>query len=192
MRIILLGAPGSGKGTQGPVLARHFGASHISTGELLRREIASPSDLGKAAARYVRAGELVPDDIVLELLIDRIADAAAGGGYVLDGFPRTLSQAEQAYDLASTAGVTADAVVYLAVPDEVVRERLSARAGEGRSDDADAEVTERRLHVFHTETEPLLDYYRDRGLLITLDASRPPQEVSTSMISAIEATKSEQ
>jgi adenylate kinase len=191
MRIILLGAPGSGKGTQGPVLAGHFGASHISTGELLRREIASPSDLGKAAARYVRAGELVPDDLVLELLFDRIADAAARGGYVLDGFPRTLSQAEQAYDLASTAGVAADAVVYLAVPDDVVRERLAARAGEGRSDDADAEVTERRLQVFHKETEPLLDYYRDRGLLITLDASRPPQEVSTSMISAIEATKSQ-
>lgn len=187
MRIILLGAPGSGKGTQGHVLAEHFGVTHISTGELLRTEIASGSDIGRSVAGYVRAGELVPDDIVLELLLPRISDAVTTGGYVLDGFPRTLAQAKRAYDLAATVGAEADVVVYLAAPDDIVRERLTARAAHGRSDDGDPEVTERRLHVFHSETEPLLDYYNERGLLVTVEASGSPEEVSRAMISAIEA-----
>lgn len=191
MRTILLGAPGSGKGTQGDVLAERFGVTHISTGELLRNEIALGSEIGRAVARYVQAGELVPDDIVLELLLKRIAAAVATGGYVLDGFPRTLAQAKRAYDLAATAGAAADAVVYLAVPDDIVRERLLARAPQGRSDDADPEVTERRLKVFHSETEPLLDYYKERGVLVTVDAAGPPDEVSQLMISAIEARAGE-
>jgi adenylate kinase len=191
MRIILLGAPGSGKGTQGPPLAKHFGATHISTGELLRREVAGGTDIGRTVAHYVHAGDLVPDEIVLELLFERIAEASASGGYVLDGFPRTLPQAEQAYDRASTAGVTADVVVYLRVPDEVARERVLARLGEGRADDGDPEVMERRLHVFHSETEPLLDYYRERGLLVPVDAGGAPEAVSASMIAAIEAFQNE-
>jgi adenylate kinase len=187
MRIILLGAPGSGKGTQGHVLAEHFGVTHISTGELLRSEIARGSATGRSVIRYVHAGVLVPDDIVLELLLKRIAGAVAAGGYILDGFPRTLAQARRASDLAASASVEADTVVYLVVPDDIARERLTARAVEGRMDDADPEVTERRLQVFHFETEPLLDYYKKRGLLVTVDASGPPEEVSRSMISAIGA-----
>jgi adenylate kinase len=187
MRIILLGAPGSGKGTQGPVLAEHFGAVHVSAGELLRLQMAASTELGGQIGRYVRAGELVPDEIVFEILWERITKAAAGGGYVLDGFPRNLRQAELAFERARPAGVTADAVVYLAVPDDLVRSRLVARARrEGRSDDLDPDVTERRLLIFHSETEPLLDFYRNRDLLVTVDASAPPEAVSAAMIAALD------
>lgn len=184
MRLILLGAPGSGKGTQGDALAMRFGVRHVSTGELLRRHIADQSELGRAAQAYVQGGELVPDDIVLQMAGAEVIEAAAEGGYVLDGFPRTLAQAERAYELAVPAGVTADAVVYLAVPDDVARERLLAR-DEGRLDDADPTVIERRLRVFHDETEPLLDFYRERGILVTIDAAQPPERVTDAMLAAL-------
>lgn len=187
MRIILLGAPGSGKGTQGPVLAEHFGATHVSTGELLRGHMGDLTELGRLVSQFVRSGELVPDEIVLELLWEPITKAAAGGGFILDGFPRNLRQAELAFKRALMAGVTADAVVYLAVPDDAVRTRLVARAAqEGRSDDLDPAVTERRLGIFHAETGPLLDFYRARDLLVTIDASGPPDEVGAAMIAALD------
>jgi adenylate kinase len=185
VRIILLGAPGSGKGTQGPLLAAHFGAQHISSGEMLRAHLADATELGKRIEDYVKAGELVPDEVVLELLRPQIASATASGGYVLDGFPRTLRQAELAFQVALPLGATADAVVYLAVPDEIVRQRLAGRSA-GRLDDGDSEVTERRLRIFHSETEPLLDYYRNRGLLVTIDAVGRPEDVSASAIAALE------
>ncbi|MGA2210503.1 MAG: nucleoside monophosphate kinase [Acidimicrobiales bacterium] len=185
MRLILLGAPGSGKGTQGPVLAAHFGATHISTGELLRAHLADTNGLGRRIEEYVRAGELVPDEIVLEFLRDPIAAAVASGGYVLDGFPRTVQQAELAYERALPTGTTAEAVVYLAVPDEIVRERLAGRSAAGRSDDADSEVIERRLRIFHSETEPLLEYYRGRDLLVTVDATGSPEEVTAAVLSVL-------
>ena len=184
MRLILLGAPGSGKGTQGEALAARFGVRHVSTGELLRRHIAEQTELGRLAQPYVQSGELVPDDIVLQMAGQEVIEAAAEGGYVLDGFPRTLEQAERAYELATPAGVTADAVVYLAVPDDVARERLLQR-DEGRADDADPDVIERRLRVFHDETEPLLDFYRGRGILVTVDAVPPPDQVTEAMLAAL-------
>jgi adenylate kinase len=187
MRIILLGAPGSGKGTQGKALAERFGVRHVSTGDLLREHIAAGTDLGSAAAPYVERGELVPDELMLQVASNAVGEAALEGGYVLDGFPRTLAQAERAYELAGPADVTADAVVYLAVPDDVVRQRLAARAVDGRVDDADADVIERRLRVFHDETGPLLDFYRNRGILVTVDAGRPPDEVTAAMLEAVKA-----
>jgi adenylate kinase len=187
MRIILLGAPGSGKGTQGPVLAARFGATHVSTGELLRARVGDSTELGTRISTYMEAGDLVPDEIVFEVMREPISEAAAGGGYVLDGFPRSLHQAELAFERAVLAGVTADAVVYLAVPDDVVRSRLAARsASEGRPDDLDPGVIEQRLRIFHAETEPLLDFYRDRDLLVTVDASGPPDEVGAAMIAALD------
>jgi adenylate kinase len=187
MKIVLLGAPGSGKGTQGRSLADRFGVRHVSTGDLLRAHIAQGTDLGREAAPYVRRGELVPDGLMLRVAGAAVTEAAGEGGYVLDGFPRTLAQAERAYELAGPAGVTADAVVYLAVPDEVARERLAARAVEGRADDADPDVIERRLQVFHDETQPLLDFYRDRGILVTVDAARSPDEVTDAMLEAVKS-----
>jgi adenylate kinase len=186
MRIILLGAPGSGKGTQGEALAAHFGIRHVSTGDLLRAHIAGGTELGQLAAPYTLRGELVPDDVMLQVAGAALIDAAKEGGYLLDGFPRTLAQAERAYELAGPADLIADAVVYLAVPDDIVRVRLLARAAEGRPDDADPAVIERRLQVFHDETGPLLDFYGNRGILVTVDASRSPEEVTKEMLQAVE------
>ena len=184
MRIILLGAPGAGKGTQGRALAHHFDVRHVSTGDLLREHIATGTDLGIQARAYVQRGELVPDDLVLQITGEAAVAAAQEGGYVLDGFPRTLAQAERAFELATPAGVTADKVVFLDVPDDVVRERLMARR-EGRVDDADPDVIERRLLVFHGETEPLLDFYRQRGILVTVDATPAPDAVTKMMLAAL-------
>ena len=134
MRIVLLGAPGAGKGTQGTALAEQFGVPHVSSGELLRAEMAADSDVGRQVRESVARGELVPDDLVLSVVGRAVNDAMQTGGYILDGFPRTLEQAKRAFEMAEQAGIDADYVIYLAVPDDVVRERLARRA-EGRVDD---------------------------------------------------------
>ena len=184
MKIILLGAPGSGKGTQGRALAEHLGVTHLSTGDVLRAHIAAGTDVGHEVQGYVERGELVPDELMLQLVGGAVADAARAGGYLLDGFPRTLAQAQRAYELALPQGITADAVVYLAVPDDVARERLRTR-DEGRPDDGDPEVIDRRLRVFHELTEPLLAYYEERGILIPIDATPPPAAVTSAMLDAV-------
>lgn len=185
MQLVLLGAPGSGKGTQGARLAQRFGIRHVSSGELLRRQVAEKSDLGRQVRDCLRRGELVPDDLVLAIVGDALVGAVKAGGYVLDGIPRTLAQAERAYELARPAGLGADAVVYLDVADDVARERLAARAGAGRVDDADPAVIERRLQVFHADTGPLLDFYRARGILIEIDGARPSDAVSRAISDAL-------
>jgi adenylate kinase len=185
VHIVLLGAPGSGKGTQGDALAAHLGVPHVSSGELLRTHVATGSDLGRQVASFVSRGELVPDDLVLAVVGDALAGAFDAGGYVLDGIPRTLAQAERAYELAKPAGLLADAVIYLDVPDAVARERLAGRAATGRVDDADPAVIERRLQVFHADTRPLLDFYRERGILRTVDAVQPVDAVSTAILEVL-------
>jgi adenylate kinase len=182
---VLLGAPGAGKGTQGVFLARHFGIAHVSSGEILRKHVAMESDLGRQIAVVLRRGELVPDDLVLAVVGDALSGAVEAGGYVLDGIPRTLAQAERAYALAKPAGLAADAVIYLDAPDAVARERLAGRAALGRADDADPAVIERRLQVFHDETRPLLDFYRDRGILVTVDAVQSPDAVSAAILDSL-------
>jgi adenylate kinase len=182
VHIVLLGAPGSGKWTQGDRLATHFGVPHVSSGELLREHVASGSDLGQQVAYFLSRGELVPDDLVLTVVADALSGAFEAGGYVLDGIPRTLAQAERAYAIAKPAGLLADAVVYLDVPDDVARERLAGRAETGRVDDADPAVIERRLQVFHADTGPLIDFYRERGILRTVDAVQPVEAVSAAIL----------
>ncbi len=186
MRLVLLGAPGAGKGTQGVVLADHFGVPHISSGDLLRSHVSAQSDLGRRLGAYLARGELVPDDLVLAVIGDAIIAAMKTGGYILDGFPRTLSQAEQAYALAEPAGVAADAVVYLAVPDDEARQRLAGRDA-NRTDDADPTVIERRLRLFHAETKPLLDFYGERGILVTIDAVQSAHAVSAAIFASLSA-----
>src|SRR3989442_11823868 len=178
MRLVLLGAPGSGKGTQGPILAQHFGVPYLSSGELLRTHAAAQTELGRRVAPYLNGGALVPDELVLAA-VDEALDAVGEGGYVLDGFPRTLAQASR-FDARSP-----DAVVYLALPDDVARQRLTRRAGEGRTDDAHREVIERRLRLFHAKTEPLLDFYRQRGLLTEVDAVQPIDAVTAAILDAL-------
>jgi adenylate kinase len=188
MRLILLGAPGAGKGTQGVRLAAHYGVAHVSSGDILRQHVAEGTELGQRISASVAAGELVPDELVLAVIGRAVAEAMETGGYLLDGFPRTLAQAEQAYAGATRANVAAHAVLYLAVPDGVAAERLRDRsATSGRVDDASDEVIRHRLEVFHRETMPLLDFYRENERLITIDATPPPDEVAASIIEAVDA-----
>jgi adenylate kinase len=184
VRVLLLGPPGSGKGTQGQALARRLGIGHLSSGELLRREAAAGTELGRQVAAYLDRGELVPDDLVIAVMRHALRSTDRSNGYVLDGFPRNVAQAEQADALEATGGV-ADEVVYLALPDDVARQRLAGRAAEGRSDDADPDVIDRRLRVFHAETEPLLDLYRDRGILWVVDADEPAEAVTAAILAAL-------
>lgn len=176
-RVVLLGAPGSGKGTQGPVLAERLGVPYLSTGDLLRDQVAQGTDLGRRVKATLESGELLPDDLMVDVVVGHLAGL---DGYVLDGFPRTIDQAEAAAD--HLPGGLADAVVFLALPDDVARDRL-VRRDEGRADDADPRTIAHRLEVFHSETEPLVDHYRTRNILHEIDADQPPDAV----LSAIEA-----
>jgi adenylate kinase len=185
VRLVLLGAPGSGKGTQGAVLAAHFRIPHVSSGELLRRHVAERTELGRSVTAYLARGELVPDDVVLEVVGDAVSVAVRTGGYLLDGFPRTLSQAERAFAWATTAGVLADHVIFLAVPDDVARQRLAGRVETGRVDDADPAAIERRLELFHDQTRPLLDFYDDRGILVSVDATQAVDAVSDNILAVL-------
>lgn len=182
MRLVLIGPPGSGKGTQGVVLAERLDVPYLSTGDLLRDQVARQTPLGRRVADVLDQGELVPDDLIVEAVLDRLAALQHDGGYLLDGFPRTVAQAESA-DEELPDGL-ADIVVYLSLSDDVARERLRHREG-GRSDDADQETVEHRLGVFHRETEPLVDYYRARGVLRTVDGDRPPEEVTAAILAAV-------
>jgi adenylate kinase len=184
MRLILLGAPGSGKGTQAAVLADHFGVPHISSGELLRRHVAAGTRIGREVARHVDQGELAPDHLVTAVVAEALA--GADGGYVLEGFPRAVSQAREA-EARYGAGF-AEAVVFLEVPDGVTRQRLVQRMSGGRSDDRDPEIIERRLRRFHAETEPLVDYFRDRGLLVAVDGAQSPPAVTRAILAALADT----
>ena len=187
MRLVLLGVPGSGKGTQGEVLAVRLGVEHISSGDLLRAQIAEKTELGREVAGYLERGELVPDDVVLAVVSDAVARAAAAGGYILDGFPRNRAEAEHAYSLAAPRDIAAQAVVYLELSDDVARQRLAGRAALGRPDDASIKVIERRLQLYHDETQPLLAYYRDRGILRTVDAAQPVEAVTAAILAALDA-----
>jgi adenylate kinase len=183
MRLLLLAPPGAGKGTQGERLADRLGVQHISAGELLRAR--AGTDVGREIAVYQQRGDLVPDAIVFEVLTPVVVDAVAGGGYILDGFPRTLPQATAAAELGARLGLTLDAVVHLYAPQAVLVQRLFGRAGrEGRSDDT-AAVIRHRLELFTTTTSPLIAYYRDRGILLEVDADRPPEAVTTEILSRL-------
>jgi adenylate kinase len=181
MRLILLGAPGSGKGTQAAALADHFGVPHISSGELLRRHGATGTQLGREVASFLERGELAPDRLVVAVVEDALSHTDRG--YVLEGFPRTVPQAR---DAEARHGMRfADAVVSLEVPDDVARRRLVGRMAGGRADDRDPEVIQRRLRRFHADTEALVDHYRARGLLVTVDATQPPHEVTGAILAAL-------
>jgi adenylate kinase len=183
MRLLLLAPPGAGKGTQGERLADRLGVQHISAGELLRAR--AGTDVGREIAVYQQRGDLVPDAIVFEVLTPVVVAAVAGGGYILDGFPRTLPQATAAAELGARLGLTLDAVVHLYAPQTVLVQRLFGRAGrEGRSDDT-AAVIRHRLELFTTMTSPLIAYYRDRGILLEVDADRPPEAVTTEILSRL-------
>jgi adenylate kinase len=178
VRLLLLAPPGAGKGTQGERLAAWSGVRHIAAGDLLRAEAQAGGRLGREIAAYQARGDLVPDQIVLDVLTPVVVGAVAEGGYILDGFPRTLPQATAAAELGVRLGLTLDAVVYLDAPEEVLTRRLLARARQsGRADDT-ADVIRHRLQVFAETTRPLVAYYAERGILVTVDADQPPDSVT--------------
>ena len=176
--MLLLAPPGAGKGTQGERLAAWLGVRHIAAGDLLRAEAQAGTARGREIAACQARGDLVPDQIVFGLLIPVVVEAAARGGYILDGFPRTLAQATAAAELGARLDVTLQAVVSLSAPEAVLTRRLLARAGqEGRADDT-ADVIRHRLQVFTETTGPLIAYYHDRGILVEVDADQPPNAVT--------------
>ncbi|HTP15638.1 MAG TPA: adenylate kinase [Streptosporangiaceae bacterium] len=178
MRLLLLAPPGAGKGTQGEQLAAQFGVRHIAAGDLLRAEARASTPPGQEIAAYQERGDLVPDRIVLDVLTPVVVGAVAEGGYILDGFPRTLPQATAAAELAGRLGLTLDAVIYLYASEPVLTRRLLGRAGQaGRNDDT-ADVIRHRLQVFTETTSPLIAYYQDRGILLAVDADQPPGSVT--------------
>jgi adenylate kinase len=187
MRVLMIAPPGAGKGTQGALIAAHFGIPHIATGELLRDHVARRTDLGLAVQEYLDRGELVPDQVVLDMVREAVVAAkAAGGGYVLDGIPRTIEQARALYLIAVELGMTADVALHLDAGDAEVTRRLLARAAlEHRSDDT-AEVIAQRLALYRQVTAPILGWYRDRGILVSVDAMRPVQQVSREILTALD------
>ncbi len=189
MRLLLIGPPGSGKGTQAKVIAEHFGIAHISSGDLLRQHIADRTPVGRVAAEYVSRGDLVPDGVVMDILRKPVEAASRNGGYVLDGFPRTVAQAQAAYVVARPLDASVQVALYLHVPREALIERMLRRAQtQGRGDDNEA-VMRHRIDVFEELTLPLLDYYAERELLLRIDGSRPIEEVSAAIITKLTALR---
>ena len=160
---IIFGPPGAGKGTQAAPLAERYNLKHISTGELLRNEIAEGTELGKKAKALIDSGSLVPDDVVEGMIAQAFGKYKDVDGFLLDGFPRTISQAMDLDEMLEARDEEVSGVISLMIPDEVVKERIAHRALlEGRADDARDEVVNNRILTYHRQTEPLIDYYKDR------------------------------
>ena len=186
MRLLMIGAPGAGKGTQAVRVAEHFGVTHISSGDLLRDHVKRETSIGRTVKEYIERGDLVPDSVVLDMLRKPVVAASEAGGYVLDGFPRTVAQAEAAYGTAKDLGVSVQIACYLDVPREELIGRMLSR-GRGVEDSRD--VIERRLDVYEEQTVPLIDYYRDRERLVTVNGAAPVEQVTWSLLVQIDRTR---
>jgi len=185
MRIILMGPPGAGKGTQATVVAEHFGIPAISTGDIFRANASQGTDLGRKAKEFMDAGEYVPDEVTNLMVRNRIDEADAEPGFLLDGYPRTLAQVEELDGMIKHTGHALDAVVVLTVDGEELVQRLLQRAQtEGRSDDTE-DVIRRRQELFIEQTEPLIEVYRDRGLLIEVGGTGGVDEVTDRIFKAL-------
>ena len=185
MRLVLLGAPGSGKGTQAARLKEHLQVPHISTGDLLRAEVAAGSKLGLEAKEIMARGELVSDAILLGMLEDRFSRADTRGGFILDGYPRNLAQADALNALLERIGQPMDAAVQLEVPTELLVERIAGRAAaEGRADDS-PESVRTRLQVYNDQTAPVVDFFRQHGKLSVVDGVGSLDEVFTRIVEAL-------
>ena len=220
MRIVLVGPPGAGKGTQAAFLAKNLSIPHISTGDLFRANISRQTELGKLAKSYMDAGNLVPDEVTIAMAKDRMEQADAENGFLLDGFPRNVQQAEALDELLETEGITLDAVLDLEVPEDEVVTRIAGRricrndsshvfhvtysppkkegvcdvcGGELYQRDDDSEDTVRtRLEVYHTQTEPIIDYYKAQGLVVTISSLGPVDEITQRALEALKREKAEQ
>ncbi|MEV7686480.1 adenylate kinase [Streptomyces bungoensis] len=219
MRIVLVGPPGAGKGTQAVRLAEKLSIPHISTGDLFRANISRQTELGKLAKSYMDAGNLVPDEVTIAMAKDRMEQPDAQRGFLLDGFPRNVSQAEALDELLESEGIKLDAVLDLEVPEEEVVKRIAGRricrndsshvfhvtysppkqegvcdvcGGELYQRDDDSEDTVRtRLEVYHTQTEPIIDYYKAQGLVVTISSLGPVDEITQRALEALKREKAE-
>ena len=180
MRAVLLGPPGAGKGTQANLIQERLGVPHISTGDLLRTAVREETELGKQAKDFMDRGKLVPDELVIGLIRERLAGDAAGG-FLLDGFPRNVAQGETLEQLLRETGVELDHVVSLAVPEDELVDRL---LGRGRSDDTEETIRE-RLAVYEAETAPLCEFYRERSLLREIDGLGTPDDIARRVLSQV-------
>lgn len=214
MRLIILGPPGSGKGVQSKRIARHFGIVQISTGEILRQAAAAGTELGQQARQYMEKGLLVPDKIMVQLVIERLSQNDCQAGFILDGFPRTIAQAEMLDDLLQKEKKTLESVLELKIDDQSVLHRLSNRRlcsqcgadynlvtkpprAEGVCDRCGGQLIQReddreetivhRLEVYHRQTEPLEAYYHEKGNLLTFDAEQGVEEVNDAIVEALES-----
>jgi adenylate kinase len=184
-RLLLIGPPGAGKGTQAVRLAEAYGVPAISTGDIFRSNVKNETELGKQAKAFMDAGDNVPDSLTNALIRDRLAEADAQGGFLLDGYPRTADQVRELAEYLAGHGEALDVVVELVADPDVVVERLRKRALEqGRSDD-DESVVRHRLEVYREQTEPLIDIYDERGLLVKIDALGAIDEVTARITDAL-------
>jgi adenylate kinase len=208
----MLGAPGAGKGTQAAKVAEAFGIPHISTGDIFRANIKGGTELGKKAKSYMDAGQLVPDELVCDLVADRIAQDDCAKGYILDGFPRTIPQAEALDHATKKLGTMIDYAVNIDVPDEAIVSRMGGRRAclscgatyhiafnppkkEGicdncgkelvLRDDDKPETVQTRLNVYHEQTQPLIEYYANQGVLVTVDGTQSMDQVFDSIVKAV-------
>lgn len=212
MKIVMLGAPGAGKGTQAVNIAKEYGIPHISTGDIFRANIKNQTELGMKAKSYMDKGALVPDDITIGMLLDRIVDNDCRNGFVLDGFPRTIPQAESLKAALSLQDAKIDHAVDIEVPDEVITNRMGGRRScpkcggtyhivynppkkEGICDNCGTELVQRaddrpetvqeRLKTYHEQTQPLIDFYRNEGVLTEVDGTKKPEEVLADILGAL-------
>ena len=189
MRLVLLGPPGSGKGTQAARLKEYLQVPHISTGDLLRAEVAAGSPLGVQAKEVMARGDFVSDEILLGMLEDRLARPDAGNGFILDGYPRNLVQADALGALLKKIGQPMDYAVQLEVPTDLLVERIAGRAAaEGRADDT-PDVVRNRLDKYTSQTAPVIDYYRQQGQLTVVDGVGSLDEVFSRLIEALSPAK---
>jgi adenylate kinase len=186
VNVLVLGPQGSGKGTQAARLSEDHGIPHISTGEMFRSAIAAGTDLGREVEPILASGELVPDDLTIALIRDRLARPDAARGFVLDGFPRNLEQAEALDTMLAEIGRKLDAVLFFDLSDEAALERLLGRAGDEERADDTRRVIERRLAIYHEQTEPVVERYRASGKLVPIHAERPIGEVAAEIADALE------
>ena len=185
MRIVLLGPPGAGKGTQATRVAGRFDAPHIATGDIFRANVAEGSDLGRAAQEYMDRGDLVPDEVVIAMVMERLASDDCAGGFVLDGFPRTVNQAEALDRRLASLGAPLHAVLCIEAGEEELLRRLAGRAAaQHRADDIEQTIRH-RLEVFAIKTRPLIDYYRHRRLLNMVDGVGRVEDVTVRILSGL-------
>jgi adenylate kinase len=184
--ILLLGPQGAGKGTQGKLIAAEYGIPHVATGDMLRQAMAAGTELGRQVKPIYDSGRLVPDELMIALIRERLGEEDAREGFVLDGFPRTMAQAEALEEMLHEIGRDLDVVFELQISDDVGRERMLKRAAEeGRTDDT-PEAIDERLRLYHEETKPLIEYYRARRNLVGIHGDRPVSQVFSEIHQTLE------